>query len=754
MRNIVLGISGAMLATASYGQVSTPKAAAETSVEEVVVTAQRRTERRQDVPIAVSVLSGAGLARDHVGSLQDLTARAPGLVATQSAGYGGAPLSIRGIGGANGGGNFFADEPVAIYVDGVYVARLSVATSDLVDVKAIEVVRGPQGTLFGRNSTAGALLVTTARPTRDLEGYVEAGIDTLGGDRLQGMISGPLIEDKVLGRVVLAHTRQGPFGENQVTGRKTNGGHSLTARASLRLLPIERLTVDLIGEVAKQTSQPGLFRIAQVTGGPTDNPAVRRADFNNALDHGLYAFNEANFNRIANRSLTAAAQWDGDAVVLNTVVGYRSFDVDGLADSDNTAPMDLTGGPLRSYSQARLRNRQTSGEFRLSSPPGRRLAWTVGVFGIHENNAVDPFEISTSTGYFGLGTDTTFKAFQTANAGAVFADASYSLTSRLTVRLGVRESSETKDFTDTQRVVTLAGGFSPPLGKLVPAGFFVAAPPTFIDAARFSNTSVRAVVDYRLAPDALAYVSYNQGFKSGGFNAFGLAPAFKPEGIDAFEGGIKSQLLDRRLQLNVAAFQYNYQNLQVRLPVPTGGVSIQNAAAARVRGAEAEASFAPAPGVSLGLAVTYLDAVFTEGQLPAVSPTGLFRFGASIPLQSVSIVGARMSRAPRWQVAGAADYERPLTEALVGSIGASYRFQTTQYYQETNQNSGAFVSGPWTEVGAHISLRAVDRGWSVSANADNIFDVRRITQITALSAFPYGVLNSPRRVSVRLVRSF
>ena len=127
--------------------------AAGPGLSEIIVTAQRRKERLQDVPIAVSSLSSTTMATQNVHSLMDMTARVPSFVATTSAGYGGAPLSIRGIGGANGGGEFLSDEPVAVYIDGVYVARLSVATSDLVDVDSIEVLRGPQGSLYGRNAT-------------------------------------------------------------------------------------------------------------------------------------------------------------------------------------------------------------------------------------------------------------------------------------------------------------------------------------------------------------------------------------------------------------------------------------------------------------------------------------------------------------------------------------------------------------------------------------------------------------------------
>jgi iron complex outermembrane receptor protein len=741
--------------TAPIEEGTLTPAKSEGGLQDIVVTAQRRTERLQDVPIAVSALSADALTEANVRSLQDLSASVPGFVATSSAGYGGAPLSIRGVGGANGGGNFFADEPVATYIDGVYVGRLSVSTSDIVDLDSIQVLRGPQGTLYGRNSTAGAVLIGTARPTADFAGRGEASLNSLGNWRVEGAVSGPLAGPNVLGRVAAAYSRRDGYGENVLTGREVGRGRDITVRGALRFTPTDNTTIDLIVEHVDQKSQPALIRVAQITGGTADSPFVPRPDLRTVMKDNLYEFDEDTFNRIKTTSATLLVEVSGDAVELNSVTSFRRFTVLGQADADNTAPGAQTGGPLRAFNAADLRNTQFTQELRVSSADnGGPISATGGVFFIHEDNNVDQFRIYNTSAYFGLGTNATFVAHQELDSVAAFGDVSLEVASGLTLRGGARYSYETKTFDVTQQVTAIRGGFSPPLNRTVAAGFTIAAPPLFRSNADFNNFSVRAVVDYKVTPDVLLYASYSEGFKSGGFNAFGLSPAFEPETITAYEAGFKSELFSRVLRLNMSAFRYDYNNLQVRVPVPSGGVNIQNAATAKVEGVELEATLVPVQGLRLGATGSYLDARFTEGTLTQVSETAFFRLGATAPLESVSIAGNRLSRAPKWQFALTADYEHELGGNLKLAGGANFRFQSNSFFLETNQDSDTFRSGKWSELGARISLGAQDDRWSVTVFGENILNDRHFTQITALNAFPFGTVNDPRRFGLRTAVKF
>ncbi|HEY0943380.1 MAG TPA: TonB-dependent receptor [Steroidobacter sp.] len=727
---------------------------AERSLEEIVVTAQRRSESLQSVPVAVTAITSDQLTRQGAVSLQDMTAIAPSFVAVRSAGYGAAPLSIRGVGGANGGGNLFSDEPVAVYVDGAYVARLGLSAGGLTDIESVQVLRGPQGTLYGRNSTAGALLLTTRRPTSELEAYVEGSYNDQEEWRMAGALSGPIAGDVLQARLATSYYDVQGWGTNVVDGSHVNGVEESTVRLSLRFAPTSSFTADLIAERFRSDSQPGLFRVARITGGAADSPWVRRDDFNEAMEDSRYAVDTPNYTGIDSDSATLLAEWDAGPVVFNSLTAYRTFHIDARQDNDGLAPGD-TPIVMQGGNQGRIRNEEFTQELRLSSPDGQDLSWVLGAFYISERNRIDPFVIFSTVNFFGLGTDAVFHAKQRQSAHAFFLDASYNLTSDLTARVGVRYSSEEKDFENRQQVITRTGGIVPIGGGMtVPAGFVISAPPLFKDTEEWHDTSFRAVLDYRLTRNVMSYVSYNQGFKSGGFNAFGLSPAFEPETIEAFEVGLKSEWLDSQVRVNLAAFDYSYDNLQVRIGVPTGGVDIRNAAAAEIKGGELETVFLPLDGLKLSFNLSYLDAQFTKGALPAVPADAVFRYGTTLPLASESIVGNRLSRAPEWQGSAALEYEFDVSASLRMALGGHVRFQSTTFFLETSQEQNTYRQGAWEEVGAFMTLSSMDKRWSATLFADNLTDERYLTQVASLAAFPFAALNQPRRVGVRARYSF
>lgn len=737
------------------GQASDDAVHSDSVLSDIVVTAQRRAERSQSVPISVSALSATALSQANVRSLQDLSASIPGFVATTTTGNGAAPLSIRGVGGANGGDNFFADEPVATYVDGVYVGRQSVATSDIVDLEGVQVLRGPQGTLYGRNSTAGAVLVTTARPTREFQARGEGGYNSLGDWRVESAVSGPLVTDRILARVAAAYGERGGFGRNVVTGEQVGRGHSLTLRGSLRILPTNTITIDIIGEHFTQRAEPALIHLARITGGTTDTPLVLRPDIGAALDHSLYAFNTDTYSKIKNDALTATLEWSPGGVVINSITGYRKFNVRGQQDTDNVSPAELTGGPLSNYSNVAFFNSQFTQELRVSSPSATApLFYTAGIFYIHENNRIRPVNIYNAQGYFGLGTHAAFNSHQNLDAVAGFADVSLRLGEKLTLRGGARYSYENKKFDVNQRVVNLVQGFSPPLGMVIPTGTAVVAPPTFVADATFKNFTVRAVADYKVSRDVLLYASFSQGFKSGGFNAFGLQPAFRPEKINAYEIGVKSELFDRILRLNIDGFHYDYKDLQVRLPIPTGGINITNVKAAKVDGIELETALVPMQGLKLSATAAYIDARFTEGMLPQVPNGALFKLGTNVPLVQTDVSGNALSRAPKWQASFASDYSTSIGDGKKISFNLNYRYQSNVFYLETNQDAPTYRSGAWGELGARVSLASETDSWSITVFGDNLTNDRHVTAVKTLNAFPFGTVNDPRRVGVRAAFNF
>ncbi len=742
---IATGIAVSAMGTGLYAQEAAPAAdATEAVLEEIVVTSQRRTERLQDVPIAVTVLQEQFLVDSNVHTLEELNGVVPGFVTTNTVSYGAAPLSIRGIGGANGGGNFFADEPVAVYMNDVYIGRLSFSTADLVDIASIEVLRGPQGTLYGRNSTAGALLIKSARPTDEFEGYVRGDVTSIEEYRIAGALSGPLVDGVLKARAAFSYSNRSGFGTNTFNGKDVGGSEDTSGRLTLEWTPSADLTVTLIGEYLDRNAEPATIQVADVSNPLQASPFVIRPDLKQLLDADRFALNAPNFLNSETGAVTFSIDWDLGFATLDSITGYREYNLDGAQDSDGTAADFFNNNGT-------LRNKQWTQEVRLTSPADQRLTWIAGFFYIHENNAMNPFEIRNINALFRLGTLATFRAFQKLDAVAGFADATWKATDRLSLTVGARYSYERKNFNNDLLVQILNGGTIPPFvpglgGLTFPAGAVFSDPPQFVARKSWNDFSPRAVIEFRVNENVLTYFSYSQGFKSGGFNAFGLAPAFGPENVDAFELGWKSDLADGRLRFNVAGFYYDYSDLQVRLGVPTGGVEIANAAQASIKGVEIEMAAAPVEGLRITGNLTYLDATFDQGSnLRQVPPGLLFPIGAPIPLEAVSVAGNRLSRAPKWQAYLSGEYAFPVMDLGTGRIQLAYRYQDNVFFLETNQDQPTFRSGSWSEVDLRISLESVDGRWEVAFFGRNITDDRHLTQVTQLGSFPNGAVNAPRR---------
>jgi len=721
------------------------------TLEEIIVTAQKRAQSQQDVPIAVTALSNDFIANNDVRALEDLAATVPGFVTTNNVNYGAAPLSIRGIGGANGGGNLFADEPVAVYIDDVYIGRLGASTNDLLDVQSIEVLRGPQGTLYGRNSTAGAVIIRSARPTEEVEGYVRATAARFDEYRVQGALSGPIVGESVLGRIAIGYADREGFGTNTFDGSNIGGSESFSVRGSLRFTSGDNFTLDIIGDYLDQDINPATIAIADVSNPISASPFVPRSDLSDVLDGREFEINDPNFLNSEQKGITALANWDLGSVTLDSVTSYREYEFAGAQDSDGT-------GRSLFNNNGSLDNKQFSQEFRLSSNGDGPLSWIIGGLYFHEENETF-FEIRNINALFGLGTSATFAATQETDAYALFADVTWQMNDVFSLIVGGRYSNEQKDFEANLAVNILNGGTLPPFspilpGVTLPAGTVFTPLTGFTDDASFDDFSPRIVLNAQFNDDVLGYASYSRGFTSGGFNAFGLASAFEDQTIDAYEVGLKSDLADSRLRLNLSAFYYDFTDLQVRLPVPTGGVNIANAAAARVQGIELETTILPVEGLRLTANFSLLDAEFTEGSIPAV-PEGIsFPIGAPIPLVPQDIDGNRLSRAPDFQAFMSADYTWNIGDYAEVNLQANLKYQDDVFFLDTNQTQPTFTGENFTEVDLRLSYRNIEDGYEIAVFGQNVFNNRHVTQVTQLGSFPNAALNEPAKWGIQLSKSF
>lgn len=738
-------------------------------IADIVVTAQRREERLQDVPVSVSALTADFITENNVRTLQDLGAQVPGLVVTSSVNYGSAPLSIRGIGGANGGGNVFADEPVAIYVDEAYVSRLRLATADLIDIGGIEVLRGPQGVLFGRNSTAGALLIRAAEPTSDWHARFDASATTLEEYRAQGAVSGPLTSDgRVLVRIAAGFSDRDGWGTNSAAGGNPNSGRDWQVRGYLRLLPTDNLRIDLIADHSYSYSIPGVINISDTRnlrdqtsnpgGSNVVTPYTFRPDVNALLANNRFSFNFPTFTRIRGDNFTGKIEWDLGPVVVNSITNYRLWELQGSQDSDGTPfdppnPAFVTGTVNNIGNNAQSSaDRQFSQELRISSKGGSRFSWLVGGFYFDERNALNPISITNQlAGPGGAGTLVQFVADQDTSAWAVFGNLTYELLDGLKISVGARYSEEKKDFNNRQTVQVL-NTFDPPGPTVFTAGSALASPPVLALNRKDTDFSPRIVIDYKPTDDVLLYASYSQGFKSGGFNAFrGLAVGFAPERTEAYEAGMKADF-SRDFRMNLSAFRYDYSNLQIRTPVPTGGVGIESAARARSQGIEAEFTLVPTTGLRFDWNLAYLDAKFLEGQISAIQVQS-YVFGTNPPVVREDVAGNRLTRAPKWQVGASGRYSWDIG-ALRATVQGSIRHQSRVFFLETQQQARTFVGQPWEEVDMRLALGAADESWEVALFGRNLTDNRRFAQVTAFFGLPNAAFNEPRKFGIQFTAKY
>ncbi len=722
------------------------------NVETIIVLSQRRAENIQAVPISVTAFTGSLLDDKDIHSLEDLDGLVPGLVTTNSVNYGAAPLTIRGIGGANGGGNFFNDEPVAVYVDDVYISRLSFSTADLIDVESIEVLRGPQGTLYGRNSTAGALAVRTARPSEDFEAYIKGGFSQYGEHRLSGAISGS-INDDLQARFAFGRSNMDGWGDNLFDDSKVGSSKDTTSRLSLRYAPSETFSGDLILEAQQRDGVPATIALANIAPLTPSTPFVLRSDIDTLLDNNQFSLNDPNRNESETNSATILLNWDLGTVVVDSVSSLRNYDMEGFQDSDGTEYTLFNNNGI-------MESKQISQEFRFSSNTDDDFSWVAGLYYLQEDVSMN-FSIRNFQGLFGSGTDANFVANQEMSTWATFANATYEFSEQLSVTLGARYSAETKTFDNAQVVKTIGQSIPLPIpygpfpaGARIPANLTFAAPPTFNDEEDFSSFTPRLVMNYQYNEDVMLFASYNQGFKSGGFNSFGLTPAFENEEIDAFEIGIKGDYLNDELRFNAAAFAYDYTNLQVRLPVPTGGVKIQNAGEAEIRGVESELVWSATDNLIISANITFLDTNLTQFFTTEIPEDLLFLIGAPIPLNDIDAKGNELTRAPKVQYYINADYFIEYGNGFEGCFSINYRNRDEIFFLETNQSQDTFSSESSNEINLRLSFGPADESWTIGIYGQNITDERTITQVTALGGHPNAAISEPSKWGIDFTVNF
>lgn len=640
----------AMLATpaAAQGIGTAPQAeeASQPGAQDIIVTAQRRNQKLLEVPIAITAVGAENLSEAHLTNIAELNYVAPSLNVVSAQGL--IKPYLRGVGtqGAIAG----IEMPVAIYQDGIYIAPAVVPVFDFTDIQQVEVIKGPQGTLFGRNATAGLLNITSRDPRQDLEISVAATLGSYGTHDVNAFVGGELASGFRASVYARYADQTKGFGTNRTTGIGTyRMPHDVNARAKLLLEPAPDTTIRIVGDYTNKNSSQNTLRF--LGDRSVLDPVPLDSIWDSSDDFMPY-------NKFDGGGVSAKVTQDFGNVSLVSLTGYRKSKFGYGIDLDRSPISAIWATPVQ-------RDQQFSQELQLQSAGRRKLDWIVGLFYFdakadldHLTNFAGPNSpLPTSAArrlISSRGTTTSF---------AGFAQTDLHLGDATTLTTGLRYSIENRGFVADQ-TITLNNG-----NRVV-----TAFRPLDLD---YNKLTWRLSLDHEFQPDLHGYVSYNRGFKSGGYNPTVPGdPSYLPEQIDAYEVGFKSAFNGGAIQLSGAAFYYDYTNIQVST-FQNGVTTIYNGAQARLWGAEASLGLRLSKNFDISSDLSYVNAKFQDfknGVRGILQPNGGY-----LQVGGQDLSGNRTPNAPRFTMSlkGDAHFETP-----IGRL----KFVANWYY-----NSGYFT---------------------------------------------------------------
>ena len=739
-------------------------------MEEITVTARKREEGLQDTPIAVSVFSGESLEARGVQRVDEIAGLTPNMsfdnINTNGGGGNSAAVFLRGVGQRD----FLpsADPGVGIYVDGVYYARSIGSVLDIIDIDRIEVLRGPQGTLFGRNTTGGAIAIHTQKPHEEFEGKVRVrvGID----DRIDvlGKVNVPLSDNLYMNATVAKFDQDG-FVVNPLNGMDTGDDDTFALRGALRWQANNNFEINISGDYSRDrengqarvvTQNPN--RVVDLTPGANIfnhnfllgansplNPANGGPGINNPGTPFARQFSNcdatpaniagttsgcANANTIALNQNTSTmptysnhdiygfsgtVDWQiSDNLEIKSITAYRNVDSTFGHDGDGT-PFFLSWVRDEIYVQE-----QFTQEIHLQGTAvNDRLQWIIGGFYFTEDgnnyNPVDFASIDIESGA---------KFDHESIAG--FAQGTFDVTGKLHITAGVRYTDDTKDFIVTSDGMNSTPGVHFPMGNsgvvniqsavpaFAPPGILVKLIADGTTTLKADDWTPMANISYDWNDDLMTYFTYSEGFKSGGIHQRnagvypGNAPTYDPEFVESFEIGFKYNHPNGNFVLNVAAFYADYTDIQLETLAPEGiAPQLDNAGEAEIKGFELESRWSPLDTWFLEVALGHLDAVITEAALDAVN-TGF-------PSK-----GDRLPQVPRWSLASSIIKEFGLGD--MGTIIArlDYNYRTKVFFSPDNDPGSVMQSHGL--MNASVGWDSANDKYSLIFHANNIFDKRRI----------------------------
>lgn len=737
-------------------------------LEEVVVTAQKRAQSLQDVPVSINALAGDKLTEANLTKMEDVTAYVPNLSMSET-GIG-TQIFIRGIGsGINQG----FEQSVGTYIDGIYYGRAQLSRAPFMDVERIEVLRGPQGILFGKNSIAGAINMATAKPTDELE--LKAGIvyePRFDQREVNLVASGPLA-DNLRGRLAVRGYNDGGYIENTLLNRDEPQREERAIRGTLVwdvtdsfdiTLKAERDTFDVKGrqiEIVQEQPRGDGVVYSQILANLSQNPALLDGDLDYKRQSDSPEFSD---NTIDN--LTVTMNYDAGFATLTSVTGSVRYKFDENCDCD------FTGGDIFNIESGE-EYRQFSQELRLVSPGGDTVDWIAGVF--YQSNELDYNEYTyfSDNSLLGLvnpqlaliqGTNVTRFYEQDSTAAAIFGQATWNINESWALTVGGRYTEEQKDGSRVMDILNTATGQQDPVAAMVVKGAFNVdtealaianpmAPGHDLSGDRDESAFTPSVnLQYIMNDDVMFYASYATGYKSGGYDTRANQISsfeFDREEATTYEIGTKTRFLDNAAELNAAVFFTSYEDLQTSQFDGALGFVVANAKKAEVKGFELDGRVALPYGLMWTAALGYLDFEYKDFENgncyygePTNDPEGII----------CDYTGKPSQYTPKWSGSTSLEHAYDFNGDLSLRSTVDVTYQGKQFIHPNLDPNWEYTPG--YKVNGRIALEA--DSWTVALVGKNLTDKDNLTYVNTAplsttfgaQAF-YGFVERPRTIALQ-----
>jgi iron complex outermembrane receptor protein len=775
----LVGLSIALSAPAFGADTAEPQSGNE--LETVIVTARLRQEDAQTIPVSVSVVDRALLDETSTYNIQQMTQLVPSLNYV-SPNPRNTAFTIRGLGSsvvAVSQANDGLEPGVGFYVDGVYHARPATAAFDFLDLDRVEVLRGPQGTVYGKNTTAGSINLSSQAPTFDTSYIVDASAASEDYWQLKASVNGPLMKDTLAGRVSVLETKRDGVIHDVATGRDLNEIGTTGMRGQLLFTPGDAVSVRFIADhstfeavcctqvyfAVAPTLKPAARQYPALAAGlnyapPSLNPYDRKTDIDGPLNVDT-----------SESGVSATVDWKiSSKLTLTSISAWRDWNWD--AENDR----DYIGVPVQISQHIPSQQNQYSQEIRVASS-GKTVDWVSGVYWFQQEIVGRPITIYGATGaYWLLGPNPPYPSNLLDHYGqdgytdfnsysyAAFGEATWRATQKLSVTGGIRYTWEDKNgYYNT----TVSGGLDTTGNAfLTNAKLSILRPQSYTAAVKDDSGSGRVALSYAFEGQAMGYLSYARGYKSGGINMSGLPlnaqnqPALataviKPEQNETYELGVKTTLASRRLQLNADYFDTTVQDFQANV-VDTGPGALRgylaNIPKVHVDGVEVDAAFKVGEHFTAHASATYADGTYVDYKN---GPCPIELIGSATTVCDLS--GKPLSSLPKqvWTVGG--DYAHPLHLGRLNGDGYVH-FEVSSrsdIYADPSDSAYTKLAG-YTVVNASIGIRRAGP-WEFFLWAKNLFDEEYMQNLTVQagnSGLIVGTPSDPRAVGLTMRATF